>query len=568
METVWDIQSKLTGLDKLDPQSRNLQIVEAILANRGIDTVDEFIKPTPVDFQFLTKMQGLFGDDLLKAVATIKTAMAEDQAIIIHGDYDVDGVSATAILWEVLYFAIGYRKVWPFIPHRVDHGYGLSTESIDAIVQDLVGRDQKPGLLITVDCGITAKSSVEYAHDNGFQVVVTDHHTRPQADSDLPAAEAVLHTYQLCGAGISWVLANSLIRLARLNAKLLAGGLQGADLVALATLADVQELVGYNRSLVVAGLAELTKHPRVGLQALYELAGIRGKKIGTYEVGWIIAPRMNATGRLEHALEALRLLVTQDRQQAASLARLLDKVNSQRQEYTTIAVEQALAMVGQEWNGTSPIVVAHPDWHEGVIGLVAGKLTERYRAPALAITKSEGGAKGSARSIDGVNIVELLRRGESLLDNFGGHAAAAGFSLPWEQVGALKELLGAIDLIQEFGLSTNRQIVVDLALCPDWIDWGLYESLAALEPHGMGNPKPVFASYGVSIGELKTVGKEGKHLKFVTDAGLNAIAFGMGDRMAELLEFSQVDLVYNIDQDTYRGGQAMQLKVKAIKLAE
>jgi single-stranded-DNA-specific exonuclease len=337
---------------------------------------------------------------------------------------------------------------------------------------------------------------------------------------------------------------------------------RGVDLVALATLADIQELTDFNRSLVIEGLQQLTRTSRSGLQALYDVAGIIGKPVGVYEVGWVIGPRLNATGRLEHALDALRLLVVRNRDQAYELARKLNSLNFERQQITTQAVEQAIAVVDQTWNGDSPIVVASAEWHEGVIGLIAGRLVQQFNAPAIAISIGDDIAKGSARSIDGINVVELLRTSNELFENMGGHAAAAGFSIESSRVEELKSELDGISL-QHYNTATRNEVFVDLELDPSFISYDLYKALSALEPHGVGNPRPTFYSKELRVIEKRVVGKGKDHLSLTFENNLRGIGFNLGEKLNDIGETAEV--VYSIDKDDYRGNNSVQIKVKEIE---
>lgn len=562
MSLPWKVLSHIDVSPSASASEIHQAIQQHLLSIRQIENVDEFIRAVPIDEDFLSVVSGHVGESVLEAVALIESAIAQNLSILIHGDYDVDGVSATAILWETLYYDLGYTLVIPFIPHRVDHGYGLSTSSIDEMVKRLASQHLKPGLLVTVDCGITAKAAVEYAKEQGFTVIVTDHHTLPESESDLPDPAALVHTYDLCGAGISWVVANTL-RARQQKA------LGGEDLVALATLADVQSLTGFNRHLVKQGLVTLSKHNRAGLRAVGQLAGIAGKPIGTYEVGWIIAPRLNATGRLEHALDALRLLVVRNDSQANDLATKLHELNLKRQEMTELATRQGIEMVNSSWNGKSPIIVYHPEWHEGIIGLIASRLVGRFNVPAIAMAANgEEGVKGSARSVTGINVVNLLRESAELMMNVGGHDMAAGFSLKTDNVSTLMGQMNAIDLSSRFDLSQIGEKSADLMLNSDWINWELYELLESLSPHGVGNPRPLFASQGLVVESHRTVGKTGDHLKVTFANGLNAIGFGLGKHAPLLQPGAKIDALYTIEKDDYRGGKYLQLKLNDIHLQE
>ncbi len=591
-----NVKSKvsLEDLTSFSKEEQIRKIVDAVLKSHDIKDKDLFLNPPQINEEFFKLVSKLFGKELEKSVGLVKKELGKEEptSIVIHGDYDVDGVSATAILWETLYFDLAYKNAQPFIPHRVNNGYGLSESSINDILLQLKEKGLRPGILITVDCGVASKGAVEYAKEKGFKVIVTDHHTLPEDEKDLPKADAVLHTYKLCGAGISWVLSTALAMnfvIARneddIGESILSSSpiiaeaddkqstpsviarnevtkqsiLKGVDLVALATLADIQELTGFNRALVIEGLKQLTRTNRIGLQALYDVAGIFGKPIGVYEVGWVIGPRLNATGRLEHALDALRLLVVKNRDKAYEFARRLNSLNFKRQQITKKAVEQAMEIVNATWNRDSAVVVASPEWHEGVIGLIAGKLVQKFNAPAIAISIGDELAKGSARSIEGINIVELLRTQEELFMNVGGHAGAAGFSIQSDMVSELKERLGRVSL-KEFGEEVSDEILVDLELGLEFMSWELYETLSKLEPFGMGNPRPLFFGENVRVLEKKTVGKNGDHLALTFENGIRGIGFGLGEKVSEIKDVANI--VYTLDKDDFRGGNSIQLKIK------
>jgi single-stranded-DNA-specific exonuclease len=535
-------------------------IINTLLAHRGIDDSKSFLNPSLINLNFFQELTKVFGDELAAGAELVKQAIRDQKPISIHGDYDVDGVCATAILWESIYYDLNYPKVYPFIPHRVNHGYGLSRQSIDYIAKELADRGEVPGLLITVDCGITANAGVVYAQELGFDVIITDHHSKPENSSDLPQGIPVLHTYQLCGAGIAWVFASFL----RNNEEELAAGV---DLVTLATLADLQELTGFNRSLVKHGLANLTGTKRPGLRSLYDIAGIKDKPIGVYEVGFMIGPRLNASGRLEHGLDALRLLVARNPIQAQEIALRLNEINLRRQRITEESTRQAMEMVQAGWPGSCPIIVSHCDWHEGVIGLIAAKLVERFGAPAIVISENGASAKGSARSVSGVNIVDLLRLNADHLLGVGGHEMAAGFSLSMEKLALFKEGIEQVNLKGMANLE-EALLEVDLELPAELIGWKLYESLAQLEPFGVGNARPLFVTRGIPVEEVKTVGKTADHLKLKLQGGLNGIAFGKGSLMAEIGTNAKLDVIYSVDKDDYWGGQNIQLKIKDLEIGQ
>lgn len=548
------------------------EVVRVLLENREIsdeDEIENFLSPQPFNHSIIRQLRQLFDETQLeRATKIVKEAVATDAPIIIHGDYDVDGVSATAVLWETLYYDLNYQNARPFIPHRIDHGYGVSVESIDSILADL-DSSQSPianrqPLLITVDCGITSKEAIAYAKEQGFNVIVTDHHTPPENESDLPPADALLYSTKLSGTGVAWVLSLALKSTPRDSASNSATFRDRLDLVALATIADILPLTGYNRQLVREGLGKLTKTQRAGLRALKQVAKVEGE-VNPYHVGWLLGPRLNATGRLETAMDALRLLCTRSPQRALQLANKLNQLNWQRQQMTKEALTQAENSVTEE---DKIIVLSNPDWHEGIIGLIAGKLTEKFYRPAIVIAEGEEVSKASARSVKGVSVVEIIREHEDLLLGAGGHELAAGFSIETSKISDFELRISDFEhpTLQE-AIATGPSLKIDLPLSPDVIDWDLYQALVRLEPHGFGNPRPVFVTHGLIVDNMRAVGSDKSHLQLTFNTQhltLNAIAFGLAEKANNLgIDIaSQIDIVYTLDKDDYRGGESVQLKIK------
>lgn len=546
------------------------EVRRILLVNRNLteqQEIAQFLSPPLLDHSTGRRLVDLLNQAQLgKAVELVDEALHAGAPIIIHGDYDVDGVSATAILWEAFYHPLGYRKVWPFVPHRLEHGYGVSQDSIDALLAD-PRLDTFP-LLITVDCGITSKDAINYARSKGVKVIVTDHHVQPQNPADLVSADAVLHTTLLSGTGIAWLFSQVLLGFREIERWL--------DLVALATIADLVPLTGYNRLLVKWGLPGLTHASRVGLRALKQVAGIE-EEVSPYHVSWLLGPRLNAPGRLEAALDAVRLLCTRNPQQALKLARKLDELNQRRQRLTQEALDEVEeAVLGDE----RIIVLSSPRWHEGIIGLLAGKVVERFHRPAIVIAQRERVSKASARSIKGVNIVEIIRRHQELLLNAGGHELAAGFSIETSKISNFKErILSLRHPALEKMVRQGPTLKIDLEL-PLWlIGRQLYQFLTKLEPYGVGNPRPVFLSRRVMVRKLREVGAGGKHLQMNlvdletftagSGAGLSAVAFDMADKARQegIGPGSWIDVVYTLDENNYRGSRSIQLKVKDFRLS-
>jgi len=620
-----------------------MRILEQILAKRGIKTkkeVTKFVNP-PKPETFTTDDFGLTKTGLKKAVDRIQEAINENAPIFIHGDYDVDGICSTAVLWETIYFNLSYQNVHPFIPLRINHGYGLTLKSIEEIQRQRTAtlscyddtnhrnKNNKKSLLITLDCGITAFEEVNYANSLGFEVIILDHHEK---DKKLPKAFAILHSIKVCSTALAWFLAQILQGHTESRSHLLKnpavqrgytpqssseGGqvrpCEDLDLVALATIADLEPLTGLNRSFAKYGLEGLNHTERIGLQELIKIAGIENRKISTYEVGWMLGPRLNAMGRLESALDSLRLLCTRDRERARELAQKLNEANYQRQEMTKKAVEQARQMVlrshllrgdaeggsftpddesgagvtSQENTSHQLIILSHSDWHEGIIGLIASKMTEEFGKPTLAISQGETISKGSARSIEGFNLVENLRLHQDLLINVGGHPMAAGLTIETAKITefsnrfsdnlsqASQETSQGLPLQMQGETLKNKKAVpqqkfkVDLNLPFEKIDFNLYQELQQLEPFGLGNPQPLFQTNNLIINDLRLVGKEGQHLKLKVGDDkasiLDSIGFSLGFWANEVKVGDKINLIYYLEKDDFNGNQKVQLRIKSIE---
>lgn len=536
---------------------KNQQQLEAVLIkNRKITNKEDFFSPNHPSKLGLTSI-GITVAAIKKAVKRIELAIKNQERVVIFGDYDADGICATAILWNVLK-ASGLIAV-PFIPKRQIHGYGITKKTIDEIITA-----GKPDLLITVDNGIVAHQAIKYAAGLGIEVILTDHHqpeTLKNGKPNLPKSYATVHTTQLSGSGVSWILAREL------NSE---AAKEQLDLAALATIADQVPLVGANRSVVYHGLGALQKTSKVGLKALAELGGIDLLTLNSGTVGYSLAPRINAMGRLAHGLDALRLLCTKSWQSARKLARALTETNTNRQELTVeqyqLALQQAVLQTKE-----SILVVASDQFHEGVIGLIAGRLMEKYAKPAVVMAINQTTIKGSARSVAGVNIVELLRLVQSDLLEVGGHPMAAGFGLEIAKLETVQTKLFTLaktTIRQELLIP---QIEVECSLLPELITIELVEYLDRFEPFGMANQKPVFAIEDAKIVLLQTLGKEKKHLKLLlklkNGQQLEALYWKNGNLMKELHSGTQINLATLIEFNDWNGHQKLQLVVRDLKLA-
>ncbi|KKW05750.1 MAG: Single-stranded-DNA-specific exonuclease RecJ [candidate division CPR1 bacterium GW2011_GWC1_49_13] len=536
MSKRWRILNEQTPQD---PQG----VVAELLKNRGISDPDDFFSP-PAPPEFLADLKAYLPDfkegELKKSAARIKKALKQKEKIVVWGDYDVDGVASTAILWRVL-FDLGANVV-PYIPDRFKEGYGLNIEGLKRL------KEEGASLVVTVDSGITAVEQVAYANSLGLEVVITDHHVKGRK---VPPAYAVVHSTLTCGAPLSWILAAQLADFSQVEKEL--------DLVALAVIADLQPVVGANRILLKAGFKVLNRLNRPGLAALAESAGLQGGFLGSYAAGWVLGPRLNAAGRLKDGMEALRLVCTKNLSQAKELADSLGAANAERKKITEEIAGEARLQVGEE----GPIVVHSEGWHEGVIGLVAGQLVREYGRPAVVISAGEEFSKGSARSVNGLNIIEALQDYRPHLIDLGGHAAAAGFTLETANLAkflpAVREGLGS--LLR--GLDTRPVLKADLRLPLNAVSFELAQLLSDFEPIGLGNPAPLFLAEGAEVISSRSMGKDGKHLSLQVSPGLDVVWFGAGAQ--ELLRGERVSFLFTPEIRRYLGKERLSLRVADLK---
>lgn len=517
---------------------KNKDLTEQLLINRSIKTFKEkkeFLNPRISDFAKDLKIPGI-----KKATARILKAIKNNELIFVYGDYDVDGICASAILYKAL-SSIG-AKVLPYIPHREKEGYGLSEAGLQNI------KDQGASLVITVDNGIVAFEQAKFANKLGLDLIITDHHIPEKIKPD---AYEIIHSVKMCGAGVAWCLIKDLIK-KDLHRDLL-------QFVAIATVCDLLPLIGLGRAFVSEGLKILAKTTNPGLLALFDEAGIRNNSLSSFEIGYIVGPRLNAMGRLEHAIESLRLLCTNNPVRAKKLARLLCDTNTARQQMTVNAVDEAKLLIDTE---KKIHVLLSKNWSSGIVGLVAGRVCEEYFRPAIAISVGEEISKGSARSINGINIVEVIRQHSDILIDVGGHPGAAGFSLLSKHVETFKKRLEAQKLVLP---QEEKVLEIEAQVETKELTKNLFFEIEKFEPFGMSNRRPVFATLNMLISDLRIVG-EGKHLKGRAD-GVDFIGFGLG-QWATLLQPNQtVDLAYNLELDTYNPSTPkLQLKVKDIKV--
>lgn len=545
---TWTINHRLTA--RSFPERRQ-QILKLLLQDRNLTTKsaqENFLKPPPP--QTLTpKSVGIDPIQLKAALARIRQAVKRKDSIIVYGDYDADGICATAILWEALHAL--KANALPFIPHREDHGYGLSLKGIKAVL-----KDHQPGLIITVDNGIVAQEPAKFAHQQGIDLIITDHH---QPAKKLPPATAIVHTDKLSGAGVAWMLAKALHP---------ASANRSLDLAALATVADMVPLLGPNRQIVKFGLKKLQTTDRLGLLELFQQAALDPQTINTYTINFILAPRLNATGRLGHALDSLRLLCTHDKARAQKLAQTLGSINQERQQLLQTQLNHARNTVKPTAHEEKILIVHHSSYHQGVIGLIAGRLTDEFYRPSIVLSVEKDFAKASARSISGFNIIKALRQVEHLLLEVGGHPMAAGFSIAPKNINSLKQKLSTIAQKSLTKKLLQPRLNINCQLEPQDITWQLYHALEKFAPFGIGNPRPTFSLQNIPIANSRVVGAEGKHLKLKLQnlPQVDTIGFSLGYFLPQLLPASPVDLAFTLDQNTWNGRKSLQLKLKDLKV--
>lgn len=556
MDKIIKIQSKIKNNDLL---KRRIEIITAIIANRGIssDQQAEFLHPT--DPQKIKPSDvDLDPHQLQKALIRIKKAIKNQEQIYIYGDYDADGITSTAILWEALHFQ--KAKVMPYIPDRGDKIRGLSPDGIDQILSD---KDGPCRLIITVDNGISAFKGIDYATKKGIDVIITDHHQPKTKDQKIcyPPALSIIHTTKLAGVGVTWFLAKKIINL-----------VTALELVAIGTIADMVPLIGPNRSLVKFGLESLKKSKRIGLKSLANLSSINLKTIGTYQVGYVLAPYLNAMARLEHALDSLRLLCTTDQKKSKKLANILHQTNLNRQDKTMKMFFHAV----NQWENRRQlqkklIFIQHQSYHQGIVGLVAGRLVEKFYKPAFVVSMGKTLSKGSARSIKGFNVLKALRDMEDLIEEHGGHQMAAGFTAKTINLPRIQKKLEDLAEKQLTQKQLTPIIKIDCELKPTDINWELWTELEKLEPSGFDNKPPLFISKKITLLNFRSVGQDQKHLKLTLQGPslqdpLQAIAFNQGILANNLFPNQPVDIIYTLEVNHWNNQKSLQLKIKHLSI--
>ncbi len=560
------------------PEHNNLSLIESLKKSRNILDEERFFNPSVNNTFDPALMYGI--ND---AVKVITKALDDKKKIFIHGDYDVDGICATSIMWDFL-FRKCKADVMPFIPSRFDEGYGLSDDSINSIIE------QGGKLIITVDCGV---KDIELVHKykDKIDFLITDHHTvlttnDVEFDSSIHKkvenyiiskdAKAVVHPRisdkypfgDICGSAVSWKLCVAMNNALNLQVDMT----KYLDLVALATVCDIMPLNSENRDMVAIGLETFRNTRNLGLQALAELCEVELSEVSAMHLGFVFGPRLNAAGRIDHAMDGVRLLTTPSSHKAFEMAHKLNNLNIERQELTVKYIEIADLQVNQA-NLTKLIFLSGQDWPEGIIGLIAGKLTEKYSRPVLIGSEKKGIIKGSARSIETFHIANAFKSLDKFLIAHGGHAQAAGFTLSIEHkevfIASLLEManttLSDDDLI--------KSLKVDVIAKPKDLSIETLSEINKFEPFGFGNKKPVIALLNLPLARFKTMGASNNHIKLEFEglSGVEFVGFGLAEEFNRLLPkidndvLPSFDIAGYLDINEWNGRKRLQFVIKDIR---
>ena len=534
--------------------------IAALLVQRGMHTFDAakaFFRPQWQDLHSPFLMR-----DMDRAVARIQAALEEDQAIMVYGDYDVDGTTSVALMSSFL--AEKTQKVFPYIPDRYTEGYGISFKGIDLAAEKGIH------LIIALDCGIKAVDKVAYAKEKGIDFIICDHHLpeeeRPQATALLdPKRPDCNYPFdELCGCGIGFKLIQALSESWNEPEEKLFPYL---DLVVIAIAADIVPMEGENRTLSFFGLAQLRQNPRLGIQSFL---GTLKKPVTITDLVFKVAPRINAAGRMDHALVAVDLLTTKDHNEVKKIAAAIEQFNTDRRATDERITQEALNQIKQRNEEDFPATVVYAkDWHKGVVGIVASRVIENYYRPTVVLTQSGENYVGSVRSVKGFNVYNALEACKAHMIQFGGHKYAAGLSLKKAQLTAFKT---AFEKQVEATILPEQKTPVisyDLVLPIEEINHKLYRIVAQMAPFGPKNMRPVFCSTNcVESGQSKLVGKDQAHLRLsiqTVNGPIVGIGFGLADHFEHIKSGAAFDLLYTLDENEWNGTSSLQLKIKAIR---
>jgi len=569
MQKKWQILPKISSeFRERFPEIR--ETVLQLLFNRGLvdqTAIDEFLNP---DYGQDIHDPFLFSE-MAKAVNRVLTAIVNQENIVVYGDYDADGVSATAIMTSILK-ALG-AKVEVYIPFRETEGYGLNLEAAESLINN------KTDLVITVDCGISNTKEVAALQKAEVDVIVTDHHSQPLT---LPPAFALINPHldqekypfkDLAGCGVAYKFVQGLIaKHHEYKVSQLPAGWEKwlLDLVAIGTVADMMPLLGENRTLVRYGLVVLQKARRLGLQQLAQLMGDDPVNFNERSIGFRIAPRLNAAGRLDHANTAYELLITQEPAEAENLSKQLNSTNQQRQQLTDKIYQEAIQVIGEPEKSDFLIAVGD-GWPTGVVGLVAGRLTDRFYRPSLVISRFGGNLIGSGRSISEFNIIKAMQQCDEYLTRYGGHAQACGFTLKDEA--AIEPFAAKMTALFSKSVDVKKiapSVKIDTEVKVEDIDWDFYDLLEKFQPFGEANFKPIFLARNLLVDSVQPVGSDNNHLRLIVTGAdgrtRKFIGFSLGYWLEKIKKGDRLDLVFDVDVNEWNGNRELQFKIIDLKI--
>lgn len=565
MEKRWEILSADPQKSKALQESLGISLpLCEILVQRGIDTFQkakDFFRPdlSQLHDPFLMK-------DMHKAIERILEAVESNQRILVYGDYDVDGTTSVAVMHRFLKHIYDENKIGFYVPHRYKEGYGISAQGID------FAKSENYNLIIALDCGIKSVDLVDYANSLGIDFIICDHHLPGEI---LPAACAILNPKQkdcaypykeLCGCGVGFKLITALALQLGIPENEYFCYL---DLVTTAIGADIVPITGENRILAYYGIRQINEQPCAGIKALKKLGSFE-KKLSITDVVFVIAPRVNAAGRMDDATKAVQLFIEDDENKALEFAEMLHNDNTDRKEIDTSITDEALSMIEKDVSliNRKTTVLFQPHWHKGVVGIVASRLIERYHRPTVVLTMGDGVAGGSARSVPGFDLYEAIDACGELLLGYGGHFAAAGVTLLPEKIEAFSTLFEKVvsDTIDPALLIP--QLTIDQEISFKNINPSFYKIIRQMEPYGPQNLRPVFITKNVTLTPWTKIVKE-KHIHFsVKNDGitLSGIGFNMAEKFPTLLQHQSIDLVYTLEENEWNGNTTLQLKVIDFRL--
>lgn len=564
LRKLWRFSSKNSDLNQQLANRLGVSTVLAqILINRGF--TDE---KSAYDFLY-SNVESLHDPFLMKdmkrSIERIKGAIKKQELITVYGDYDVDGITSTSLMYRVLK-ELG-AEVNFYIPDRQNEGYGLNCLALEKL--------QASGtrLLITVDCGISAIEEVRHI-GRAMDIIISDHHQPPDM---LPDAYAILNPKQsdctypeknLAGVGVAFKLCQALC--CDINGSEDKKILSYLDLVALGSIADIVPLTGENRIIVKLGLDQISVTENIGLKALLNVCGIQDNNVDAGKVGFVIAPRLNAAGRTGEVEQGVELLITENEIRANEIAYQLNEENSNRQIVESKILEEAQTLVDSIDLATTKVLVLSGDnWHSGVIGIVASRLVDKYYRPVVIISEKDGIGKGSCRSIHGLDIYNALNECSDILIKYGGHRLAAGLSIEQKNIPLLRERLNAIAKIKLQEEDYIPKLHIDASVALEEINSSFIEQLACLAPHGMGNPKPVFACENLTLQAAKILGRDGRHLKMTVRKGndlKNVISWEMGYLMEQLSKNDRLDIAFFPEFNEWQGKRTIQLLAQDVRV--